>query len=395
MMSAGGTAWPTPSVAFFLKSLNAGGAERVAIKLAIEMRRNGYAPIFVLVNSSVCPSGDLSTLLPSDIEVVDLCSRRTASSLIGLARLLRRRRPTALISFLPQPNLVAICARRLAHVDTPIIISLHNTLSLELSNSWIERLAHRLIAPMADRIVSVSRGVAEDMVSCAGYRRERIEVIPNPVVGRDLTELAAADVDHPFFNSTIPVFVGVGRLVPQKDFAILLQAFRHLRKKCMARLALIGDGPLRATLEETATGLGLQDDVALLGFRKNPYPFIKRAAALVLSSRYEGFGNVLVEALALGTAVVSTDCPHGPAEILDHGRFGRLVPVGDAEAMASAMWQVLNCPTPQGLSVERASSFTVSRIGRRYLELIENACERSPERQPGRGMSEHHGFGRP
>src|SRR5262249_8819414 len=216
MMSEGDTDRPTASVAFFLKSLNAGGAERVAVKLAIEMYRNGYVPIFVLVNSGVCPSGDLSTLLPSEIEVVDLCSRRTASSLIGLACLLRQRRPTALISFLSQPNLVALCARRLAHVDTRIIISQHNSLSLELSNSWIERLAHRLIAPMADRIVSVSRGVAEDMALCAGYRRERIDVIPNPVVSRDLAELAAAQVDHQFFNSAIPVFVGVGRLVAEK-----------------------------------------------------------------------------------------------------------------------------------------------------------------------------------
>jgi glycosyltransferase involved in cell wall biosynthesis len=405
MMNEGGPDCSTLSVAFFLKSLNAGGAERVALKLAIEMSRKGYRPIFVLVNSDVCPSGDLSTLLPSEIEVVDLCSRRTASSLIGLARLLRRRRPTALISFLSQPNLVAICARWLAHVDTQIIISQHNSLSLELSNSpadprprlnrWVERLAHRLIAPMADRIVSVSRGVAEDMASCAGYRRDRIEVIPNPVVSRDLTEMAAAEVDHPFFNSTIPVFVGVGRLVAEKDFATLLQAFQHLRKKCAARLALVGDGPLRVALEETATALGVRDDVAFLGFRTNPYPFIKRAAALVLASHYEGFGNVLVEALALGTSVVSTDCPHGPAEILEHGRFGLLVPVGDAEAMASAMWQVLNDPTPKGLSFERANSFTVSRISRRYLEMIEDACKGPPERQPSRtGTSDHRRVGR-
>jgi glycosyltransferase involved in cell wall biosynthesis len=400
MMSEGGTDRPTLSVAFFLKSLNAGGAERVALKLATEMYRDGHIPIFVLVNSCVCPSGDLSALLPPEIEIVDLRSRSTASSLIGLARLLRRRRPTALISFLSQPNLVAICARWLSQVDTPIIISQHNSLSLELSNNCqqprpratraVERLAHRLIAPMADRIVSVSKGVAEDMASCAGYRRDRIEVIPNPVVSRELTELAAAEVDHPFFNSTIPVFVGVGRLVPEKDFATLLQAFQHLREKCAARLALIGDGPLRLELEETATVLGLRDDVAFLGFRTNPYPFIKRAAALVLPSRYEGFGNVLVEALALGTSVVSTDCPHGPAEILDGGRFGLLVPVGDAEAMASAMFQVLNCPAPKGPSFERASSFTVSRISRRYLKLIEGACERAPEEQPSRtGMSDY------
>jgi glycosyltransferase involved in cell wall biosynthesis len=124
-----------------------------------------------------------------------------------------------MISFLSQPNLIAVCARLLAQVDTTTIISQHNSLSLELPHSWIERWAHRLLAPMADLVVAVSRGVAEDLASCAGYRRDRIEVIPNPVVSRDLTELAAAEIGHPFFNSAIPVFVGVGRLVAEKDFA--------------------------------------------------------------------------------------------------------------------------------------------------------------------------------
>jgi glycosyltransferase involved in cell wall biosynthesis len=138
---------------------------------------------------------------------------------------------------------------------------------------------------------------------------------------------------------------------------------------------LIGDGPLRTALEETATALGVRDDVAFLGFRTNPYPFIKRAAALVLSSRWEGFGNVLVEALALGTSVVSTDCPHGPTEILDGGRFGVLVPIGDAEGMALAMEQVLDHPAPKDLCLERARWFTDSRITRRYLDLIEDVPE--------------------
>jgi glycosyltransferase involved in cell wall biosynthesis len=388
---------PTPSIVFFLKSLNAGGAERVAVKLAIEMLRNGYVPMFALVNSRVCPSGDLSALLPSAIEIVDLRSRRTASSLIGLAHLLRRLRPTALISFLSQPNLVAICAKRLARVDTRIIISQHSSLSLELSHNWVERLAHRLIAPMADRTVAVSRGVAEDMASCAGYRRERIEVIPNPIVSRDLAELAAADIDHPFFNSTIPVFVGVGRLVDEKDFATLLRAFRSLRERRAARLALIGNGPLRGSLEDAATALGVRDDVAFLGFQTNPYPFMKRAAGLVLPSRTEGFGNVLVEALAVGTSVISTDCPpYGPGEILDRGRFGVLVPVGDPQAMASAMEQILDRPIPTGLCLERASSFTVSRICRRYLGLIEGVRETPSETQPGgAAILHHHRFGQP
>jgi glycosyltransferase involved in cell wall biosynthesis len=392
-MSDGETDRPRRSIAFFLKSLNGGGAERVAIRLAVEMLRMEYEPIVILVNSAACPTGDLSPLLPSGIEVVDLRASRTATSFIALARLLRRRRPSAVISFLPQVNLVAVCARLLAQVDSQIIMSVHNPLSIELRNSRIGRLAHRLLAPMADRVVAVSRGVADDMTSCAGYRRDRIDVIPNPVVSGDLTELAAADVDHPFFNSEIPVFVGVGRLVDQKDFATLLRAFHHLRKKRTARLALIGDGPLRKALEHAAVALGIQEDVSFLGFRRNPYPFMKRAAALVLSSQYEGFGIVLVEALALGTPVVSTDCPHGPMEILDNGRFGILVPVGDSEAMACAMEQILHHPTPTARCAECASRFTVARIGRRYLDLIEKARGERSTIQPIRSdLSDDRGF---
>jgi glycosyltransferase involved in cell wall biosynthesis len=147
-------------------------------------------------------------------------------------------------------------------------------------------------------------------------------------------------------------------------------------------------------LEETAAVLGIRDDVAFLGFQANPYPYMKRAAALVLSSRYEGFGNVLVEALALGTSVVSTDCPHGPAEILDRGRFGVLVPVGDPEGMALAMEQVLDHPAPIDLCLERASWFTVSRISRRYLDLIEDVPELPSEIRSGRTpMVQHRRLG--
>jgi glycosyltransferase involved in cell wall biosynthesis len=164
--------------------------------------------------------------------------------------------------------------------------------------------------------------------------------------------------------------VSVGRLVPVKDPRTLLKAFALLRARRAARLALVGDGEMRAELGELAAELGIADDVAFVGFQDNPIRFIARAAALVVTSRHEGFGNVIVEALAAGTPVVSTDCPYGPAEILEDGRYGRLAPIGDAEAIASAMEEVLDAPPQREASLARGWQFTASDIAARYAEAL-------------------------
>ena len=195
----------------------------------------------------------------------------------------------------------------------------------------------RLFYPWADCIVGVSAGVAADVARLAAVDPETVRVIYNPVVTLDLVEDAQAPVPHPWFEDATPVLVAAGRLRPQKDFPTLLRAFATLRASRDARLIILGDGPEIKNLEALVVELGLDEDVQLPGNTSNPYAYMARAAAFVLSSRWEGLPTVLVEALRCGAPVIATDCPSGSREILADGRYGTLVPVGDIRALASAM----------------------------------------------------------
>jgi glycosyltransferase involved in cell wall biosynthesis len=227
--------------------------------------------------------------------------------------------------------------------------------------------------PRADAIVAVSRGVADDLARFAGLPRDVIRVIYNPVVGADLPRMAGEPVDHPWFRpGELPVILGAGRLSRQKDFPTLIRAFAEVRRARPARLVILGDGAQRAELEALVRTLGLADAVALPGFTSNPYAHMARAAVFVLSSRFEGFPNVLVEALAVGTPVVATDCPSGPAEILERGRHGRLVPVGQADALARALLATLDAPGDPAGRRRRAADFSADASVSTYLDLFDS-----------------------
>ena len=231
---------------------------------------------------------------------------------------------------------------------------------------------------MADAIVAVSHGVAEDLADVTGLPRETISVIYNPVVDDRLAQLAAAPLEHPWFRTSgPPVLLAVGRLAPQKDYPTLIEAFARVRAKRAVRLLILGDAKNaqdmareRATLMQIAARKNVADDLELAGFAANPAAYMAHAALLVLSSRHEGLGNVLIEALACGCPVVSTDCPHGPAEILGQGIYGRLVPVGDSEAMAAAILATLDEPPDRERLRVRGAEFTVERAVDAYLDLL-------------------------
>jgi glycosyltransferase involved in cell wall biosynthesis len=315
-----------------------GGAERGAVKLAEGLARRGYAVDLVLARAE----GPRMAEIPDDVRLVDLGARRVLTSLPALIRYLRRERPAALASYLDHANIVALWARTLGRYQGRIIVVEQNTLSTAAHNGstlrarLIPTLARRFF-PWADFVVGVSEGVVADLVNVVGVPREKAHVIFNPIVTPDLAEQAAAPLDHPFYADGVPVFVGVGRLRPQKDFGLLIDAFALVRKQREARLVILGEGSERAELERHVASLGLGDVVGLPGAVTNPYAYMSRSAAFVLSSRWEGLPTVLIEAMACGTRVVATDCPSGPQEILQGGRFGALVPMGDAEALAAAM----------------------------------------------------------
>ena len=366
-------------VALFVPSLVGGGAERVMVNIANGLANRDVDLDLVLVNAI----GPFLAEVSPRVRVIDLKSARTLTSLPKLVGYLRRERPKAMLSALNRANLVALWAGRLSGSSTRMVVSVHNTLSVETANTRgirarIIPALMRYSFPWADTVVAVSLGVAEDLVHTISQPRERVQVIHNPVVSPRLHENANCSLDHPWFAPAAPpVVLGVGRLYKSKDFPLLIRAFALVRKERPARLMILGEGEDRPTLEALVRYLGLEEDVKLPGFVENPYQYMKAAAVFALSSRWEGFGLVLVEAMAVGTPVVSTDCLSGPAEILEDGKWGRLVPVGDAEALAGAIISALDDPPDPECLHRRAMDFSLERVTQQYLEVLDGEARDS------------------
>jgi glycosyltransferase involved in cell wall biosynthesis len=310
----------------------------------------------------------------------------------ALARYLRTNRPDALLAAMPTANLMAVWARRLARVPTRIGVSQRNTLSSIIGESakWRKRFLPTLIRRVygqADAIIAVSDGAAEDLARCTGIPRERIRTVYNPVVTPELMRKASEPMEHPWFEpGAPPVILGVGALIPQKDFPTLIRAFARLRARRPCRLMILGQDKTpedtaarHAELHALADALGVADDLELPGFVENPFKYMINASLFVLSSRFEGLPGVLIQALACGCPAVSTDCPHGPAEILDGGRYGKLVPVGDDAALADAMAATLDAPPSASALRARAALFSVDSAVDRYLELLLGHAPQVPQ----------------
>lgn len=303
---------------------------------------------------------------------------RTFRYLPALVQYLQQQRPSALIAAKTYPNLAALWARRLAGGSTRIIISERTNLSQEVrmrakQGKWHwHALPHiiRQVYPWADAIVAVSDGVADDLSRTTGLLRERVTTIYNPVVTRRLSEQAHQPLDHAWFvRGSPPVVLAAGRLESQKDFPTLLKAFAHVCAARDARLVILGEGKDRARLQACARRLGVAARVDLPGFVDNPFPYMARAAVFVLSSTHEGLPGVLIQAMACGCPVVSTDCPSGPKEILADGAYAPLITVGDDATLARAILAVLDNPPARERLRARAAHFSAERAAARYLEV--------------------------
>jgi glycosyltransferase involved in cell wall biosynthesis len=357
------------NITVFLESLDGGGAEYAILTLLNALAGKGCSVELIL-----CKSGGVyRKQLSPDVILVELNSKSLYYCLPKLVKHLKHKKPPVLLTTLDLSNLITLIARRLARVKTRVIIRVANTVSLQ-ERTWLKKRLERLllgwIYPWADVIVAVSGGVADDLAKYIAMPRERILTIYNPVITPRLKELADIRPNHPWFGpSQPPVILGVGRLNKQKGFETLIKAFAKVHSKQPARLLILGKGEQRAYLESLVGRLGLNNEVSMPGFVENPFQYMKHAGVFVLSSAWEGLPAVLIQALACGCPVVSTDCPSGPNEILDRGKYGRLVPVGDEEAMAEAILQTLSGPKsmPDHTWLER---FSLDYIVEQYLKVL-------------------------
>lgn len=361
-------------IAVFLPSLVGGGAERVMVTLVNAFVRRGFAVDLVLASLE----GPYLTSVESGVRVVDLKAGRIVKALLPLIRYLRREQPVAMLSAMGHANVVAVMAAKLSGESTRVVISERTTVSGAYRNAagLSARWTFRLMRPLyrrADGICAVSKAVALDLAEFVKIPSDKVEVIYNPfdlqLIGRN----AVAECGHPWLSEDgRPVIIAVGRLNEAKDFHILISAFAKMRRSSAARLLILGEGELRSSLEALASEIGLTpDDVQMPGFVDNPFAYLSRSALFVLSSRREGLPGALIEAMACGTPVVSTDCRSGPDEILEGGRWGRLVPVGDVDALAKAMTEVLDTPRDQLPDVRaRARDFEQERAVDAYLRLL-------------------------
>ena len=408
-------------VGFLLTGLSGGGAERVLLNLAAALIARGHRADLVIPRFA----GDYRAAIPSGMRVRRARMPGTDRKFLGavrrsgidveavtvnplgatrswlvltrkypgipvlrgnglrsiyphahfLARYMREVRPHVLISGLPGPNAIAVCAAELADWAVPVVVTVWNNVSADYTPEWLE--ASKTLYPLADAVVAVSEGVAESVRQSLGVDAERLRTIYSPIPADRIRRLAQEKVTHPWFtDGAPPVVLNVGREAPQKDHPTLVEAFGLARREVDARLVILGklSAPYRAKLKSLARSHGVEEDLGFVDFDENPYRYMRRAALLALSSRWEGLPTVILEALACGTPVVSTDAPHGPREIL--GGWGGLPPVGDALALALALVATLRGarPTAEALRA-RADDFSEQKAVDAYLALFKKLAK--------------------
>ena len=374
------TAVDNPDIAIFIRALEGGGAQRDAILLA-----NALAPRVRGVNIlTLQDQGRLRALVAENVAVTAVGADKLRSAVPALRRTLARIRPRVLLSSEAAANVAAfLAARSLPAAIRPRILLREvtsPTIAAATDPYLQNRLAYKVLRPVfsrADRVLTLTAGARRDLIQDFHVPAERIAVMRANAVLDPATEARLADAARQPGPREPGLVVSVGRLSPEKDQLVLVEAMARLDASRPTRLVLIGDGPLRPEIEQRITTLGLADRVTLAGHQSDPFAWLLQAELAVCSSRFEGFGNALVEAMACGTPVVSTDCPWGPREILEDGRWGALVPVGDAAALAVAIDRQLSTePDRAGLRT-RASAFTAAAAADAFLEIV-NALPTAP-----------------
>lgn len=360
-------------IAIYLSHLSDGGIGRVITNLIVEFIQRGIK-VDLLISRD---GGPHLASLPQDVNVIKLPTSHILWAVPFLASYLRREKPDVMLTERIRTDVSAIRARNLVRASTRIFTGAHINLSFELSDKSSkkqkkhERLCLRYLKKN-DGVIAVSNGVADDVVHNFEVPRELIDVIYNPLVTPEISNLASEEVEHPWLvDKSLPVVLGAGRLTAQKNFSLLIRAFSKIQKESPCRLIILGQGEEHDELKQLIQSLGLSGMVDLHGFVGNPYSYMYKSDLFVLSSNWEGLSNVLVEALAVGIPVVSTDCPSGPAEVLGHGLYGALTPVNDIDALARAMNESLGKTHDRAQLQASAQRFDVGICADQYLKVFD------------------------
>ncbi|MCG7575058.1 glycosyltransferase [Phaeobacter sp. CNT1-3] len=365
---------PHPSYHIYMPAFNGGGAENAIIRLANHWLEQGIN-VKLIVNQS---SGPLKSKLSANVPVITLGFKSSFANIPKLVRLLNTDTPDVLLTALLSPNVVGTIAARLSRETVPVVALVRNQATSELAEmpswrSFIIRPMLKAAYRSADAIGCVATPVTKDVINLFKLDPNKVTETFNPIVLPDARDL----IERPeYFPQNTTVILAIGRLVPQKDYFTVLEAFADLRKRTNAHLVVLGEGPLKSDLEIFAESLALSDHVTWAGFQTNPHAALFHSDLFVLLSKFEGFPNVIGEALACGATIVATDAPGGTADILANGLYGKLVPVGNHEAASQAMEAALLLPSDSQQQISRAKDFSIEVIAERYISLCTEAIKR-------------------
>lgn len=360
---------PARKVALFVQALRAGGGAACLLMVAKGLAARGVRVDLLVLHAG---EADCSRLAAAGVRVTDFGRRESMAALPQLLRYLKRERPDVLLANNPYPGVAALVAKALFVRDLRLVFRYANTFSRQPPTHDSMLLPHFL--PFADAIVTISRGATDDFKRSFPGVSHRVRYVPNAAVPPDVAEQAARPVAHPWFDDPAePVVLSVGRLHPQKDQATLLRAFARVARSRAARLVVLGEGPERARLAELSRELKVSQQVQFPGDVRPAFPWMARASVFVLSSAWEGLSMSLLEAMACGTPVVATNCPHGPGEILEGGKWGRLAPPGDWRALADAILATLDDPVAPELLIARANRWDAESGVDAYWEALNAA----------------------
>jgi glycosyltransferase involved in cell wall biosynthesis len=364
-------------ILFISATLGGGGAERALVNIINHLDRNKFSPNLVLFRRT----GEFLDEIAKDVPIYELQSSdsrfllRNFTRIRKLSQLFLSIKPRLVMSLQWHVNIISLLAIKPVSNKVSIIINHQNTPSMaSITDNRRKKLwpAMKWVYRWADRVVIISRGIAHELQQNASVNADKLVLIPNPISLDRIYDLSKEKVHLNGLASIIAI--SVGRLVPQKNYPLLIKAIALVLVKHKIELFILGQGPEEERINQLAQELGIRDHIHLLGFKSNPYAYMKKADLFIISSLYEGFGNVIIEAMSLGLPVISTDCPYGPAEILGDSEYGKLVTLNDANALAQAIIEFIDHPVRRQhyskLGKKRAQEYDVINIIPKYENLF-------------------------